>query len=455
MGLVIGVDADGVLTDLSAFNIREGKKYFKKEPINPNAYYTRDIFGVSKKQEDFYGLRGALNKYCKEEPPRNGAVDTINAFANKGVKFHEITARKFTTYNGILGKYYRKLFENWLNKYNFKFESIEYCSEKYSLRDKLMGCSKLKVDLMIEDKPDIAMFLANNGIKVLLFDAPYNKEISHNNIIRVKDWYEISDIINNELIKDHKTEFRKLSLSDKEKLNTNEKKEYYREYHRYLKSININMDKINRGIKNFKLIYNISYLPVRAIFHPKVENKHNVPYQDGFIIASNHLSSNDQYIISYALGKKYYAGFAASTIENTFRGNLFKLTSGAVFIDRNDSVSKQKGEEELTLRLINGNNVLIFPEGTRKNKDKEGLQKEQLPFKMGTLSIAQKTGSPILPTSIYYGKNGNYVKFGDLFYVSELDDLIIKKEQLENKILEMTRKSVYEDESKQKLKKRK
>ena len=30
-----------------------------------------------------------------------------------------------------------------------------------------------------------------NGIAVLLFDAPYNKDVKHKNIIRVSDWDEI------------------------------------------------------------------------------------------------------------------------------------------------------------------------------------------------------------------------------------------------------------------------
>ena len=33
--LVIGIDADGVLTDMSKFNIECGTKFFKKNPVNP------------------------------------------------------------------------------------------------------------------------------------------------------------------------------------------------------------------------------------------------------------------------------------------------------------------------------------------------------------------------------------------------------------------------------------
>ena len=97
------------------------------------------------------------------------------------------------------------------------------------------------------------------------------------------------------------------------------------------------------------------------------------------------------------------------------------------------------GEEELAMRAVYGDNILIFPEGTRKNKTEEGKSLEQLPFKLGSVAIAQKTGSPILPTSIYYGKKHNYVKFGKLFFVKATDDLKKKNKELENIILNMTR----------------
>lgn len=454
MSLIVGCDADGVLTDMSGYNIREGKKYFKKEPVDPNAYHTRDIFGVSKTRETIYGLRGALNKYCKEEPPRPYSVDVITNLSNQGVEFHEITARKFVTFNNAVGKYYRHLFEEWLKKHKFNFKSIQYCSEEESPRDKLMGCSKLKVDVMIEDKPDVALYLAENGIKIILMDAPYNKDLQHENITRVYDWLQIEKILI-DMSKDlsESKEFVKLKPGEKEKLDDEGKKQYFKEYHKYLKNLNINTEAIKRGKKRYKLVYKIASLPIKMILNPKIQGKKNIPYQDGFIVASNHLNSYDQYLICYALGNRHFSGFAASTIENTFRGKLFKYIEGSVFIDRKDLLSKQKGEEELSARIAQGNIGLIFPEGTRKNKNEEGKSKEQLPFKLGTVAMAQKTGAPILPTSIYYGEEGNYVKFGNLFYVSPTDDVVAKNKELETIILSMTRESILEDkEGKNKIK---
>lgn len=450
---VVGIDADGVLTDMSGFNISEGKRYFKKEPVDPNAYHTRDIFGVSKKEEFIYGLKGALNKYCKEVPPRPHCKEVIQRLNDEGCNLHEITARKFTTFNNPIGTYYRHLFEKWLKKHELKFKSIEYCSEDNSPRDKLLGCKKLNVDVMIEDKPDVALYLAQNNVKVILFDAPYNQELKHDNIIRVYDWNqvynEVSKIKMNKKVNEN---FKIKSKEEKETMSDEEKINYFNDYHHHLKNLKINKEAIEKGAKRFKIFYKFAKLPLKIVFSPKVQGKENIPYQDGFIVASNHLTSKDQYLISYGLGNRHFSGFAASTIQNTFRGKLFRFIEGAVFIDRNDKNSKKQGEEELSKRIVNGGLTIIFPEGTRKNKDLEGRLKEQLPFKFGTVSMAQKTGAPILPVSVYYGEHDNYVKYGELLFVSPTDSLETKNRELEKIILGMTRQSILEDKQKNKKK---
>ena len=444
---VIGVDADGVLTDMSKFNIEEGSKYFKKEPVDPTAYHTRDIFGVSKTEETIYGLRGALQKYCTKIPPRPQCQAVIQKLNDEGCELHEITARKFTTFKNVIGFYYRSLFENWLKRNKLNFKTIQYCSETFSPRDKLLGCRKLNVDVMIEDKPDVALYLAEKGVKVLLVDAPYNQGLSHENMTRVYSWDEIYDLVHQmKISKEQLEEFSLKTLEERRTMDSDELYNYFNGYHHYLKNLAINEEALKAGKRKFKLVYATAYLPIKIVFNPKVVGKENIPYQEGFIVASNHLTSKDQYLISYALGNRHFSGFAASTIENTFRGRLFKLIDGSVFIDRSSAESKKSGEITLSSRIAKGNTAIIFPEGTRKNKDPEGREKEQLPFKLGTVSMARKTGAPILPVSIYYGKKRNYVKFSELFFVYPTDDIAEKNAELESIILSMTRESVKEDE---------
>lgn len=193
--MIIGVDCDGVLTDMSAYIYEYGEKYFKRKPSNLDGYSASEIFNCSNKDEFKFGFRYFF-KYCKKCPPRNRAVEIISNLNNDGHKLYEITARKFVTMHNLLGWYCRFLYEQWLKKHGFVFNGIHYCSENNSPEDKLEGCRKFDVDLMIDDKPDVALYLANNGIKILLFDTRYNQNINHENIIRVYDWDEIYIKIN-------------------------------------------------------------------------------------------------------------------------------------------------------------------------------------------------------------------------------------------------------------------
>ena len=76
-------------------------------------------------------------------------------------------------------------------KNDFDFKDIFYCSESNTPEDKLKDCLKYSAVLMIEDKPEVALHLTDNNIKVLLFDARYNQDVNHDNIIRVYDWNDV------------------------------------------------------------------------------------------------------------------------------------------------------------------------------------------------------------------------------------------------------------------------
>ena len=239
-------------------------------------------------------------------------------------------------------------------------------------------------------------------------------------------------------------EFVKLSGEERQKLDKGEQIGYLKNYKKFIKGLDVNRKLIKKNKRSFRFLYSITKIPFSVFFYSKIEGKENIPYQDGFIIASNHLNSYDQFYISRALGKRQFYGLAASTVNGTVRGKLFDMLGCAVYIDRNDKASKEKGEEELVTKLVNDQIVLIFPEGTRKNKTEEGKKELLLPFKLGAVSMAQKTGAGILPISLYYGKN-KYLKIGELIFVKPEDDLVEVNKRLEKTIAEMTMESKKAD----------
>lgn len=188
--MIIGIDCDGVLTDMSPYILEYGEKWFKRKPENPDALNTRDVFNCTKKQEFLFGLRYFFT-YCKKIPPRKYSAKVIRKLQKDGNAVYQITARKFASRNNPLGLYSRYLYKKWLEKNHFRFNGIFFCSDSRGAKDKLKGVRSVSADVMIDDRPDIAVYLAEKGVRVLLFDTRYNKNISHKNIIRVYDWKDV------------------------------------------------------------------------------------------------------------------------------------------------------------------------------------------------------------------------------------------------------------------------
>lgn len=192
--MIIGVDADGVLTDMSGFNYKYGEIFFKRKPVDPEGYTTAEIFGVSRLKEFGFGLK-YFYEYCMKLPPREQSVSVNGRLISDGHKLYEITARKFAVMKNPLGMLSRRLFKKWIDKNGFHFEDVFFCSESNTPAEKLGFCKRISAEIMIDDKPDVALFLADNGITVLLFDAPYNQKVRHENIIRVFGWDDIYRVI--------------------------------------------------------------------------------------------------------------------------------------------------------------------------------------------------------------------------------------------------------------------
>lgn len=453
---IVGCDADGILTDLSTHNLREGKKVFKRNPINVDGYSLEEQFDISNISKPILYAKAfkIYATYCQKEPPRENVSETINDLIEEDFEFNSITSRKFATSKGVLGNLARKWFKDWLKKYNINFSSLQFCDEVRSPQDKLLACFKLNVDVMIEDKPDNALFLAQNGIKVIMIDAPYNLKVIHENITHVSNWNQIKEILRNmknkknqnfQFIKKEKEEIKELTAEQKEK--------YFDSYKHYLKNISIDSEMFKKGDRKFKLIYSSLKIPLKLIYKIKIFGKENIPYQNGFIIASNHNDSTDQYRLGLALGNRPFVGYAAQEIENSFRGKLFKSTGLGIFVNRNDKESKRKSSEIMANYVSHDRIALIFPEGTRKNKTEEGRLRFQNRFKIGTVALAQKTGTGILPVAINVFGKDTIVRFGNFMFVKPTDDLEKINNDLELEIanLSWNNTEYYYQKDKEKL----
>lgn len=176
------------------------------------------------------------------------------------------------------------------------------------------------------------------------------------------------------------------------------------------------------------------YLKIK--YKINVKGKANIPKQNGFIIASNHINNDDQFIIAKALTGKTFSGLASTTIKKTFRGRLFSLL-GVVYVDRNNPADRKRAKQELELKLLNGENCLVFPEGTRKVKHPEYINEKLMPLKYGVISMAQKTGASILPIGLKYEGRVVTVNIGEIFSVLTEDDLTEANNRLRDRLIDL------------------
>ena len=51
-------------------------------------------------------------------------------------------------------------------------------------------CKENGISILLEDGPETALNCANSGVKVILFDNPWNKNTKHKNITHVNGWKE-------------------------------------------------------------------------------------------------------------------------------------------------------------------------------------------------------------------------------------------------------------------------
>lgn len=188
----IGIDVDGVLLDMSTFLKRYGSSFFRRQPVSPSAYTAEEMYEVSKGAVTLFGLRWFFPVYCRTYPPYEGAADVYASLCEKGHIILQITSRKLVTKRSPLAALSRFLLKQWLYRNRFYYHELILCEEEGVAGQKLRCCLERQVQVMIEDHAETALLLAEHGISVLLYDAPYNQRVRDPRIHRVRNWEEIA-----------------------------------------------------------------------------------------------------------------------------------------------------------------------------------------------------------------------------------------------------------------------
>lgn len=154
--------------------------------------------------------------------------------------------------------------------------------------------------------------------------------------------------------------------------------------------------------------------------------KENIPEDTPVLFVGNHRSYFDILIYHEAIGRP--VGYIAkSEMRKIPLLPLYMDDIGCLFLDRNDIKQGLKiinqGAEYMKL----GHSMVLFPEGTRNQKE------EMLPFKEGGYKMAEKSKSPIVPVAItgsdlllesapkkHIRGSRVIIQFGKPFYPSEM-----------------------------------
>lgn len=182
----IGVDIDGVLTNVIRYACDYGSKYFfekyGKLDININAWSLKDMFNITDEEDKECWLT-LVKDYSTNEPARPFAAEIINKIRNEDNEIYIITARGASKWDDVEGKVNRVLI-SWLNRNNIKYDKL-IISE-----DKLEICKKYNIDIMIEDKTENINSISKE-LPVICFHENHNKELKGKNIYRAYSWYDV------------------------------------------------------------------------------------------------------------------------------------------------------------------------------------------------------------------------------------------------------------------------
>lgn len=184
-------------------------------------------------------------------------------------------------------------------------------------------------------------------------------------------------------------------------------------------------------MKSSNIFYRLFSPVVSVLFYilflPRVNGKENIPKIRGAVLAGNHKSNLDCFMVISSTRRCVHF-LAKSELFKLRFFNWFFRNSGLIPVYRN---GKDRKAYESAVELLKASELVgVFPEGRLNEKAQNGL----LPFKIGAVKMAKETKRPIIPFAI----NGKYIPFSRSIEITFGKPLYITQNNLEeaNKILE-------------------
>ncbi len=188
----IGIDIDEVLANhmekLNEFYyLKKGKKYSEKDYKSYNWWET---WGISREEAEDIDREYKKSELFSSIQPIPGAVDAVRELSKDNELF-VVTSRHTSA---------EQKTKEWILKH-FPFVELKilHSGDFWGGRkSKADVCKENHIKILIDDHEKYARDCSKIGIKVLLFDKPWNQGVEGENIIRVNGWKEVLEVIKNE-----------------------------------------------------------------------------------------------------------------------------------------------------------------------------------------------------------------------------------------------------------------
>ncbi len=190
----VAIDVDEVLTRTNDYFLREFNEEhgteFKREDITDYNYLWVEKEGFNR---DY--VFGKLVEYVRNDLDSydigSDIVDVLSNLKNLGHELFILTSRDDLVKERTI---------EWLEKSFGKgfFDEMVFTGDAISKTIcKSEVCKIHEFDVLIEDAPHYCQEVSKAGVKVLMMDCPWNRDVKESeNLIRVNNWKEVFDFLN-------------------------------------------------------------------------------------------------------------------------------------------------------------------------------------------------------------------------------------------------------------------
>jgi uncharacterized HAD superfamily protein len=189
----IGIDIDDVIAECAAPYLRAFANEFGLDLGDAVlGWHLLDEFGdISKEKKDEFRVNLYDGKFFSELECYPDCADALPRLVAAGHELHFVTARSERR---------RRITEEWLRRKDLlryattvQLKPIgDFVPRAYDASGsgeyKAVTARRLALDWFCEDDPVVTRRLAEEGVHVFLFDRPWNGEVAHALVRRVRDW---------------------------------------------------------------------------------------------------------------------------------------------------------------------------------------------------------------------------------------------------------------------------